>query len=249
MNQFKARIKPKKGFSHLLHVGFLSLLPIVILILVRADFVPLAVSLVLLSKWRMFAVRPRHWPANIRANAVDITVGLAIVIFIAYSESSMWQLLWVFAYGAWLIRLKPKSSLLATSVQALIGQLAGLMALYLAWGDRALIVLVFMTGIICYFSARHFFTSFEESHTRLLAWVWGYFGAAMAWILGHWLLFYGVVAQPTILLSVIGYGLAALYYLEHHERLSTLLRRQFVFIMIAIIMVVLAFSDWSDKTI
>jgi hypothetical protein len=68
-------------------------------------------------------------------------------------------------------------------------------------------------------------------------------------LLGHWLLYYQFVAQPTLLLSAIGYGLAALYYFDHFQRLSLTLRRQFIFIMIAIVLVVLTFSDWGDKVV
>jgi hypothetical protein len=82
-----------------------------------------------------------------------------------------------------------------------------------------------------------------------LAYVWGYFGAALAWLLAHWLLFYGFISQPTLLLSTMGYGLAGLYYLDHHERLSLSLRRQVIFIMLAIVVVILVFSDWGDKVV
>ncbi len=79
--------------------------------------------------------------------------------------------------------------------------------------------------------------------------MWGYFGAALGWLLSHWLLFYQVVAQPTLLLSTLGYGLAILYYLDHHSRLNKGLKQQFTFVMIAIVLVVLTFSDWGDKTL
>jgi hypothetical protein len=81
--------------------------------------------------------------------------------------------------------------------------------------------------------------------------LWAYFGAALAWLLGHWLLFYahGIIAQPTLILSVLGYGLATMYYFDHSERLSPTLRRQFVFIIVAIMFVILTFSDWGDKVV
>ena len=69
------------------------------------------------------------------------------------------------------------------------------------------------------------------------------------WVLGHWLLFYGIVAQPTLLLVILGYGLAALYYLDHFDKLSTVIRRQFVFIMIAVVVIVLTLSNWGDKIV
>jgi hypothetical protein len=82
-----------------------------------------------------------------------------------------------------------------------------------------------------------------------LSYIWGYFGAALAWLLSHWLLFYKGVAQTTLLLSALGYGLAVLYYLDHNEKLSTALKRQLIFIMAAVVLVVLFFSDWGNKVV
>ena len=65
-----SKIKPVTGFAYLLHLGLLLLLPLIVFVLVRLNFVVLALIIIVLSKWRMFAVRPRFWPANIRANAV-----------------------------------------------------------------------------------------------------------------------------------------------------------------------------------
>jgi len=203
----------------------------------------------LLSKWRMLAVRPRHWPANIRANAVDLIVGISFLVFMTHSLSGVMQLAWAVAYGLWLLFLKPRSDLLSISAQAFIAQACGLMAIFLSWSDASLLALVVATWVVCYSAARHFFVSFEERFTSLYAHTWGYFSAAHIWLLGHWLLLYGTLAQPTLLLLVIGYGLATLYYLYQKDRLSILMRRQFIFIMIAIVTVVLIFSDWGDKAI
>jgi hypothetical protein len=243
------KIKPASGFAHFLHLALLVILPVVVFVLVRLDFVQLAFSVIVLSKWRMFAVRPRFWAANVRANAVDLMVGLSIVIFMTHAGSVWLQLGWTVLYAVWLISIKPASSTLMITTQAFIGQLAGLMALYLAWDDGPVYGLTLFTGLICFLSARHFLDTFDEPYARMLAYVWGYFGAALAWLLSHWLLFYGVVAQVTLLLSSLGYGLAVLYYLDHHDRLGKAARRQFIFIMLAIVLVVLAFSDWGDKVV
>lgn len=244
-----ARIKPASGFSHFFHIFLMALLPALVFILVRLRFYDLAAALILLSKWRMLAVRPRHWPANIRANAVDIIVGLSLLIFMAHSGSMLMQLIWAIAYAIWLISIKPMSSLLGVSFQALIAQTVGLCAIFINWGDAPLYVLVVLTWVICYVSARQFFAGFEEPLTRFMSNVWGYFGAALVWVLGHWLLFYGVIAQPTLLLTVIGFSLGGVYYLEKTDRLSVALRRQLIFIMIAIIVIVLAFSHWDSRTL
>jgi hypothetical protein len=248
MKSLVSRIKPRSGFAHLVHIGLVALLPALVFILVRIDIEEFALALILLSKWRMLAVRPRHWPANVRANAVDLIVGISFLTFMTHSGSMSFQLLWTLMYGAWLLALKPRSDLLSVSLQAFIAQFVGTVALFLGWGDAPLIVLVIGAWMICYSAARHFFISFEEPYTSLYSHFWGYFAAALVWLLGHWLLFYGVIAQPTLLLTVIGYGLATLYYLDQKDKLSLLMRRQFMFIMIAIVTVVLLFSSWSGKS-
>ncbi len=249
MRQLVIKLKPKSGFSNLIHIALTVLLPALAFVLVRLNFIGLAVALVLLSKWRMLAVKPRHWAANIRANAIDITVGLSFLIFMTHSSSQLMQLFWAALYGIWLIVIKPRSHLLGVTLQAFIAQFVGLSALFLNYGGAPLYILVMLGWLICYSTARHFFSSFDEPLTRYLSNIWGYFAAALIWILGHWLLFYGVIAQPTLLLSVIGFSLAGIYYLDRTERLSLLLRRQLIFVMFAIIIIVLVASDWGDKTI
>lgn len=224
-------------------------MPLLAFVFIRIEIVQLAFAVVLLTKWRMFAVRPRFWPAIVRANAVDIIVGVSTVVFMAHTHSMSYQLFWTGLYIIWQVAIKPGRSVFSVSAQALIGQAYGLMALFLAWPSAPIITLVLSVWVICYLSARHFLTSFDEPYVSLYAHTWGYFAAALAWLGAHWLLFYGSVAQPTLLLTVIGFGLGALYYLSETDRLSILFRRQIVFIMIAVIFVVLAFSDWGDKAL
>jgi hypothetical protein len=247
-----AKVRPTSGFSWLAHNALLSLLPIIVFVLVRIEFVALAILVILMSKWRMFAVKPRFWPANIRANSVDIIVGLSILVFMVDTQSQMWQIGWTVIHILWLIFIKPSSQTLMIGVQALISMLLGLSALYII-GDKApAFYLVLGTGLLCYAAAHHFFDGFEEAYTRLLSYVWAFFGASLAWVLSHWLLFYpstGVVAQPVVLITTLGYGLAALYYLDHRDKLSKLIVNQFTFAMIAITVIILFFSDWGDKVI
>jgi hypothetical protein len=249
MRPLIAKIKPASGFSRIVHISFNLLLPLIVFILVRIDFVQLALIIILLSKWRMLAVRPRFWPANIRANSVDIMVNISLLLFMVNSESQILQLVWAAAYGFWLVVIKPASSSAMISVQAMIALLCGLMALSVGWDSAPLYALVALTGLVCYISAHHFFDSFDEPYTRLLSYLWGYFGASLMWVLGHWLLFYGIVSQPTLLIVSLGYGLAALYYLDHRDRLSTGVRRQIIFILVAIVGIVIVFSDWGNKIV
>lgn len=249
MRPLIAKIKPASGFSRVVHVSFNVLLPLMVFILVRIDFVQLALVIILLSKWRMLAVRPRFWFANVRANSVDLMVGISILVFMTVTPEQPLQVLWAALYGMWLTILKPASSTLMVSLQSAVGFLCGLVALSVGWDTAPLYGLVLLSGLICYIAAHHFFDAYDEPHTRLLSYIWGYFGASLAWITGHWLLFYGAISQPTLLLLALGYGFATLYYLDHHDRLSVGVRRQVLFIMVAIVTIVIAFSDWGNKIV
>ena len=52
----------------------------VFLIVRYTDAVWFAIVLVVVSKWRVLAVRPRYWWANIQSNMVDFIVSLSVVI-------------------------------------------------------------------------------------------------------------------------------------------------------------------------
>jgi hypothetical protein len=249
MRPLLRNLKPTNGVSYFLHLGLVLVLPIAVFILVRLNFSVPAMAVVVLSKWRMFAVRPRFWAANIRANAVDLMVGLSVVLFMTHNDSLLMQSSWTALYAVWLVAIKPGTSIPMITAQAFIGQLAALSALYLTWASGPVYALTFLTGLFCFLASRHFLDAFEEPYAKMLAYVWGYFGAALAWLLSHWLLFYRGVALPTLLLSTLGYGMATLYYLDHTDRLSKGVRRQFIFVMVAIVVVVLAFSDWGDKVV
>ena len=244
------KLKPVRGYAHVFHIFLSALMPALVFVFIRLKIPQGAVVVVLITKWRMFAVRPRFWPAIVRANAVDIIVGLSTVVFMTHSNNSAsLQLFWAFLYMLWQVFIKPGRGVFKVSLQALIGQTYGLMALFIAWPEASIFVLVIGVWAVCYLAARHFLTAFEESYISMYSHTWGYFAAAIAWLSAHWLLFYGVVAQPTLLLTVLGFGLGGLYYLHESDRLSALLRRQIIFIMTAIVVVVLVFSDWGDKVV
>ena len=233
----------------LLHVVLTAVLPLLIYVLVRLEFVAVAFVVIVLSKWRMFAVKVRHWPANVRANAVDMFVGFSTVVFISLTSVQSLQLVWVALYTAWLLFVKPQSGPLWIGLQALIAQTAALVALFLVWNEAGETGLTLAVWTVAYLCARHFLSAFDEAMGRATAYTWAFFCAALTWLTTHWLLYYKVISQPALIITVIGYGLGALYYLQHTERLKKGIRRQFVFLMVAIILFILVFSDWSGDII
>lgn len=243
------RIRPGKGFAHAFHLSFIAVLPPLLLILVRLDFNLVALAVLLLSKWRMFALHPRHWIAHIRSNAVDIIVGLSFLIFMA-STSVMWiQLICVLLFEIWLLYIKPGTSVAMVSAQAIIANALGLTSIFLAFDSAILGAYVITFWVISYFSARHFLNIFDEKHGRLISSIWAFFASAIMWVLGHWLLFIGPIAQPALLVSSLAFGLAGLYYLEQTDRLSSTIRQQIILTMFAIVFVIIVFSSWGDATV
>jgi len=74
--------------------------------------------LVLVSKWRILAVRPRFWLANIQANLVSIIVSVSYVIFLylaqsldslTYNQTLIVHIILTSFYILWLLFIKPKS--------------------------------------------------------------------------------------------------------------------------------------------
>lgn len=245
------RLLPDKGISHIFYVLLNLLLPALVYILVRTDLVLAAVIVMLMSKWRMFAVRPRFWWPNIRTNAVDILVGLSAIAFMyIYISDLPWFSLGIaLLWAVWLLFIKPKTSVFWVSAQAFIAMVSSLIMVTMTYSAAPLWALVVIFGAVCFFTSHHFFYSFDEQYLRLLSYTWAYFGAALMWVLGHWLIFYGVVSQPALILITLGLGLGSLYYLDHFEKLSNMIRRQIIFILAMTLVVIIVFSDWGDKLV
>ena len=141
-------IRPESGFTHFLYVGLNVLLPLLVLALVRLQFIPLAIILIILAKWRMLAVKPRYWLANIRSNLVDIFVGLSILSFMASTNNLITQLVWTAAYIAWLVWLKPQTKQIPVIIQALIAQTISLVAFYQALPEAGIITSVLAVWLL-----------------------------------------------------------------------------------------------------
>jgi hypothetical protein len=243
-------IKPTGGYSAFVHLLLVGILPLLLFALVRLEFVGFAFLVVLLSKWRMFALRPRHWAASIRINAVDILAGLSVVAFMSLAANiQSVQVFWTIAYMLWLLYLKPRTGHLWVGVQALVVQTASLVALFLLESEASDVLLVLSVTTVTYLCARHFLASYDESMSRATAYSWAFFAASLTWLTSRWLLFYGPVAQPALILTVVAYSLAAIYYMQHTGKLKKSVTSQFVGLAVTIILFILIFSDWNGEII
>lgn len=242
-------LRPQSGLSHVVYIVLTAALPLLVLFFVQLDLTALAAALVLLSKWRMFAMRPRYWLPNLRANSVDIFVGLSIVVFLAGTDVLLVQLGWTVFFLFWVLWLKPKSNQIPVMLQALLAQILALVAFYQASPDHAIVTGVLATWLISYLSARHFFGAFDEPNTIQISAIWGWFAASITWVLEHWVIVYVTVPQVALVITLVGYMLALLYYLHANNRLRNSVKHQLIGFIMVLLFIIIAFSDWQDKTI
>lgn len=227
------------------------LLPIAVLFLVRLDPPYLAFAVVILSKWRILALRPRFWWANIKSNLVDIMVGLSAVALIYLAQGSFGlQIALTILYELWLIVLKPRSGAHGILLQAGTAQVVSLVALFnfsVLLPEFAVIGCCWLIG---YVTARHVVSNYEESYVELLAMVWGLFLAELAWVVFRWTNIYTLglpikIPQIALIMLVIGFCAARMYHFSKHERLTKQMLRGTVLFGAVLITVILVFSSWD----
>ena len=123
--------KSRNMASNAVHIFLNILLGIgAVLITVFSASPLLGILLVLMSKWRVFAVRRRYIWVNLKSNLVDLIVGLSIVLLAYYAGSSflLVDFILMAIYVIWLLFIKPLSSETATLAQSLIAVFLGISA-------------------------------------------------------------------------------------------------------------------------
>lgn len=212
--------------SELVYILLNVALAVGVLVLVLAVDSPYAaLGLVLLSKWRVFAVRPRYWFANLQANLVDIIVGVSVValLFVA-SDALVAQIILTLLYAGWLLAIKPRSNRFMVSVQAGVMVFIGVTALMtVAYGWSSSITVLGM-WLIGYSAARHVLLSYDEAHTSFYSLVWGLVIAELGWLTYHWSFAYALpgaggvqLVQAAIIALAISFFAEQVYasYVKH----------------------------------
>lgn len=215
------RIVRKRSFlSEVAYVILNIALAVMLLVLVLVVNVPWpALGLVLLSKWRIFAVRSRYWAANIRANLVDVIVGISMVIFLYAASGDLTTQIGLTAiYVAWLLFLKPKSKRSYVAAQAMTGLIFGIAAVIQVSPDLPASIVVVLGWLVGYASARHILSVQHESHINFLSLVWGFVVAEIMWLSYHWTIGYQV--GSTLQLPQVVVILASLSFLAERIYVS-----------------------------
>lgn len=206
----KRRLVPSTKYSHremsgrLTHHALSVALPLAIYTLVAIFHLPwVAFSLILLSKWQIFVVKPRFWWANIKFSAVDLIFKLSILSLMLLAQFkinalvtrntlilTIFQLLLVAIYLFWNIHLRKQTSAIGMRLQALSAQFLALMAIMWASGFSGptlpLSVALIACWVTSYSAAQHALFAYEESAIPQIASFWALFATSLSFLQLIW---------------------------------------------------------------
>lgn len=206
--------KSRNIASSFVHV-FLNILLGVgsVLITVLSGSPVLGILLVIVSKWRVFAVRARYFWVNFKSNLVDLIVGISLVLIAYFSGTSFLAVDFVLMafYCIWLLFIKPLSSESATMVQSLIAVFLGITAITILSSTSNIFVMVFLSFLIGYAVSRHVLAQSSDKDFTLTTLVCGLLFAEIAWLSYSWSIIYtfgesGIrIPQLAIILTIFAF--------------------------------------------
>ena len=173
----------------------------------------LGILLVLISKWRVFAVRSRYLWINIKSNLLDIIVGLSVVLLTYYAGNSLLPVDFVLmgVYIIWLLIIKPMSSEKAILLQSLIAVFLGVSASTIMSATLDPTLAVCLAFLVGYAASRHVLVQTEEEDFALTTLVCGLVFAEVAWLSHSWAIIYSFgdsgirIPQAAIILTIFAF--------------------------------------------
>ena len=212
--------KSRNALSSLLHIILNAALGIGSVLITMATSSPIiGLLFVVLSKWRMFAVRPRYWLLNLKSNLVDLIVGTSFVL-ISYCSGPFFMPIHAIVmvlYSIWLIFLKPRSTKFAANFQSLWAIFFGTTALTLMTASANSALMVIGCFVIGYAAARHVLVQGDDKDYNVIIIAAGIIAAEIAWLCHSWLIVYSfsntgaIIPQLSIILSVCAYAFGYAY--------------------------------------
>lgn len=178
----------------------------------------IGIIMVLISKWRIFAVRRRYLLLNIKSNLVDLIVGLSIVMLAYLAPNSVETIplvhfVLIALYVIWLLVIKPMSNESATQVQSLVAVFLGVSAIMIM-SDKFKMDPIFcslMSFLVGYAASRHVLVQADSQDFTLTTLVCGLVFAEVAWMCNMWMIVYtfgdtGIwVPQASIILAIFSF--------------------------------------------
>ena len=220
--EFLKSSKRRSLLSELIYIVLNIALAVGVLVLVLAIQSPVpALALVLLSKWRVFAVRPRYWFAHIQANLVDIIVSVSVVVLLYAASGALYVQIAIAAlYLVWLLFVKPRSKRIFIAVQAGTAIFLGVSAIMVvsySWIASIVVVLMWIVG---YGASRHVLSSHEEVHGSFYSLIWGLVIAEIGWLTYHWTFAYSIPGFGNLKLSQVALITLAISFLAERAYTS-----------------------------
>lgn len=237
--EFLKLVRRRTFLSELTYMVLNIALAIALLVVIRyTESIALALALVMVSKWRVLAVRPRFWFANLQSNLVDFIVSVSVVLHMYTinmgnsDDSQKLILLGVITalYIAWLLFLKPRSKRAFVATQAGVAIFLGVAALFTVSYNWPVSLVVISMWIIGFATARHVLNTYDdETHSLFLSLASGLVFAEIGWVLYHWTIAYSLPFVNTLLLpqvaiimtliSFVAYKAYDSFY--HHSKIRT----------------------------
>jgi len=223
--------KSRNIASNAVHI-FLNILLgfAVVLITVFSASPVLGIILVLISKWRVFAVRKRYLWLNIKSNLVDIIVGLSVVLLAYYAGNALMPVhfLLIALSVVWLLFIKPLSSENATLVQSMVAVFLGISASTIMTANMDGLAAVLIAFLIGYAASRHVLSQSGDQDFTLATLICGLVFAEVAWLCHVWSIFYNLnypietgirVPQAALILTIFTfvYNYARQAMIRHQE--------------------------------
>lgn len=219
--------------------------------LILADLVPLALLLVVLSKWQVLLGGWRQWWGNLKSNACDIIVGLSFVALISLPEVLYVQLGLAAFYLLWLLAIKPQSSPAWVGIQALICQFLGLSVIFLFARVIPSVAVLAGAWAVAYIAAWHFLSTDEEVAWSLLVVVWALLVAELSWLLNHWLITYSLLEgqlllpQASVIITVVAYCVGRIYLDHRNKRLGKRRLVEYILVCFVLLAIIIAGTPWD----
>ena len=218
----KLSIKQRSVLASIFHIIFNIIVAVssLVLLLLFPEAPWAAFLVVIASKFRIFAVKPRFWKANILASLTDLVfcLGIVVLIWLAGDVGAFWlQIVLTAVYIIWLIIIKPMTKQSAVAFQAAASQFVGIWALFAVANHLTLPVVILLSFGIGFSVARHILIAHRENQLMLMSFVWGLFVAQLSFLAYHWSIayeFFGTlkVSQFAIIITVIAFSIERFYH-------------------------------------
>ncbi|MBQ6510819.1 hypothetical protein IJI94_02520 [Candidatus Saccharibacteria bacterium] len=245
--------KSRNAFSSFLHVLLNILLGAGSIFVTIVSSPILGIILVLISKWRIFAVRPRYWLTNIQSSLIDFIVGISLVLaaYFAGTEFSAIHVILAVIYVIWLLFIKPMSSEIGTLIQSLFAIFLGSNIASIALATVNPVFIILAEFVIGYSASRHILIQNQREKSTFITLICGLVFAEISWLCNHWMIIYNfplniAISQTAVILTILAFFFDRTYVsIEKHDgklKAADVLVPT-IFSILVIIIIILNFSD------